>query len=317
MAEVTVTKTYAEMVQSIAAIEQMGKWIAMSGMFGTKLLDQACVIAMDLYITNLPVREYIKRNSLVMGRPSIPYDAQLAAFRERGGKSKMLSKTADLASIELSLDGMTQTFSLSWEEAQRETFPYDGKENEILELLAAGKQPKLKAKYATPRSRAIMLFARLVSDSIRTMCPEVNFGSYTPEEIEDIPTAVTQRSEAPAVTTYSNSTGGLTKNPAVASSATVTPSQPVAQETANQFSVSLNDPLLPDHKVKLLNQMKFLAQNGIPDIKDRVKAALLKNKLELLDDLTIGEGDRLMKALELREIETWATETLKGHKSFQ
>lgn len=306
MAETVVTKTYAEMVQSMAAIEQMGRWIAMSGMFGTKMLDQACVIAMDLFITNQPVREYLKRNSLVMGRPSIPYDAQLAAFRERGGKSKMISKTPELASIELSLDGLTQTFSLSWEEAQKETFPYDGKENEVLELLVVGKQPKLKAKYATPRSRAIMLFARLVSDSIRTMCPEVNFGSYTPEEIEDIPVAVHRTESAPATV--------ATTVPAVTP---IPKAEPKPEVSHAVTSVSHNDPLMPETKKKILSQMEFLASNGIPDIKRRVKDILTKNGLDRLDDLTVGEGDRLMRVLELREVEAWAAEAIKGHKSFQ
>ena len=308
------TKTYSEMVQNMPAIEQMGKWIALSGMFGTKMIDQACVIAMDLFITNMPVREYIKRNSLVMGRPSMPYDAQLAAFRERGGKSKVLSKTPELASIELSIDGVTQTFSLSWEDAKNEPFVYETTkefgEAAVVDALAAGKPPKLKPKYATPRSRAVMLFARLVSDSIKTMAPEVNFGQYTPEEIEDIPQVftapVSRITESPVTTTVAT----VTTHPVAAIE------QQPATETKPVMQVALNEPLRPETKKKILDQMQFLAQNGIPEIKQRVKESLVKNGLERLDDLTIGEGDALLDVLARREIDAWAEQQLKGHKSF-
>ena len=43
-----------------------------------------------------------------------------------------------------------------------------------------------KDNWATPRSRMQMLWARVVSDGVRTMAPEICSGIYTPEETADI-----------------------------------------------------------------------------------------------------------------------------------
>ncbi len=179
-------KSYAELAASIAAIEKIGKWIALSKMFGSQMSEsQGCVIASHLFITGEPLLEYQRRNGMVGSNPYVPYDAMGAAFQEAGGIIEVLEKSPNAARIKLTYKGIATPFSFTWEDAQKEPLVYDGKEGDIVAALAAGRTPKLKTKYATPRSRQVMLYARVLSDGIRTVAPHVNFGRYTPEEVDD------------------------------------------------------------------------------------------------------------------------------------
>ena len=182
----------------MAFVKEFGRAIALSGMCGVKDEESGMVIAMECLIKRKSPREIglemTSRFNLMNGKLSLKSEAMLADFHEARGKSKIVSRTPDLAEIELSRDGKTDRFALTWDECQLETFPYAGKESEIIEKLAAGKKPKLKPKYATPRSRMQMLWARVVSDAVRSVAPEVTNGAYTPEEIGDIIEADTGRS---------------------------------------------------------------------------------------------------------------------------
>lgn len=305
------TRSYNELASQIDAVEKMGKWIARSRMFGCQTEEQGCVIAADCFITGMPLLEYQARNSLVMGRPSIPYDAMLAAFHERGGKSKINSKTPDLASVTLTRDGQSQEFALSWEEAQKETFPYAGKEDDIVLALSQGQAPPLKPKYATPRSRAIMLFARVVSDGVRTMAPEVNFGSYTPEEIEDFakPSPAGNGSDGVSAAAPAKP---ISQEPPTQS--VVTSDEPPATNTTDgKHSQSLSEPLTEEQRTRILDLMGQLKQSGVVDIVARVKAKLDAVGLTALADLSIGEGDAMIRALEAKQIDQWAESQITGH----
>lgn len=99
-------------------------------------------------------------------------DAMLAGLVEAGGRYKVVQRDSDAAKIEITIAGQTQAFALTWQEAQEEPF-------------TKGKGGKIKDNWATPRSRMQMLWARVVSDGVRVMAPQVVCGGYTPEEISD------------------------------------------------------------------------------------------------------------------------------------
>jgi hypothetical protein len=130
-----------------------------------------------------------QKYDLIGGRLSMKSDAMLSGLRERGGKHRIIKRNAEEACVLLIYDGQEYESRLTWEEVQKEPFIYNGKESEILRFIAANNQKllaeKMKPKYATPRARMQMLWARAVSDGVRALCPEVNTGTYTPEEIED------------------------------------------------------------------------------------------------------------------------------------
>lgn len=176
--------SYADLADRIDQIEKLGKWVAMSKMFGCDSVDQACVIVADCFLTGMTLLEYQRRNKIVQGKPFKQYDAMLAEFHERGGKSKIIESSPEVACVEFTFGDNVNRMTLTWQELQREPIPYIGKESEVIKALEEGKPVTLKPKYATPRSRQTMLIARLVSASIRVICPEVNYGTYTEEEFD-------------------------------------------------------------------------------------------------------------------------------------
>jgi hypothetical protein len=305
--------SYAEVVANYGAIEKMGNSIAKSTMFGCQNADQGVVIAVECFLSNMSPLEYAKRNKIVNGKPFKQYDAMLAEFHEREGKSKILSKTPDLASIELELNGHKMTSSLSWEDAQQETFPYNGKEGDIVSMLAAGNKPPLKPKYATPRSRAIMLFARVVSDAIRSMCPEVNFGVYTPEEIEDLPGESNSTRTTPEVPTPKAPTEVKPPPTPVDCPQPKTPLVDVPQPLAGTDDPSI-DPSSPitDKQVDRIRELVKIINQAQSDFSKRLKDKLIAAGVPdgKATGLTYQEGAQLLERLEKKEIEAALTISL-------
>jgi hypothetical protein len=163
---------YDKIQDPIAGIEKLGNFFAKSGMFGCEKVEQGAILAMACWAERKSPLEITKKYHLLDGRLSMKAEAMLAEFKVRGGKHEIVTRTPDCASIKLTIDGQTHTFALTWEEAQKEPFPY-------------GKENKLKKNWATPRARMQTMWARVVSDGVRAMAPEIVTGTYTPEEIED------------------------------------------------------------------------------------------------------------------------------------
>ncbi len=153
-------------------IQAIGKAFQESGMFGCTQQGQGMVIAMTCQMQGITPLEFCETYHIINGKPSMRSDAMLARLLELGGSYEIIARDADRAAIKASFKGASGTFTLSWAEAQLEPF-------------AKGKDGKVKDNYSTPRRRMQMLWARVVSDAVRTVCPLVNRGSYTPEEVED------------------------------------------------------------------------------------------------------------------------------------
>lgn len=117
---------------------------------------------------------------LIQGRLSMRADAVLAEFNRMGGKHVLIEKTADRAAAEFTWEKKKYNFELTWDEAKTAPWPY-------------GKNGDLKDNWAHPLGRKAMLWARMVSDAVRTICPSVNCGRYTPEEIADFGEAPTAK----------------------------------------------------------------------------------------------------------------------------
>lgn len=292
--------SYESLIGNFASIQMLGEAIAKSGMFGPITQNIGVVIATECYLSDMAPLEYLKRNKLVNGKPFKQYDAMLAEFHERGGDSKIVSKTSDLASIELTYKGKTETFSLSWQDAQHEVYPYLGKESDIVAALARGETPPLKPKYATPGSRATMLFARVVSSSIRAKCPEVNFGVYTLEELEDLPgEGQGQRSESVAVPASKPIVSDAPKVDAEVVEV-VAISHPLLG--ADEPGTDGPDPISDELVQKLLGRCQVINQMH-PDFTRKLKAKLIDSGVTdgKLKNLTQFEGEQLLVALDTRE----------------
>lgn len=153
-------------MQDLAAA---GKMIAQTGMLGASNEAEGFVIAATCHQQGMSLLEFGETYHLVKGRPTMRADAMLANLHKAGGKHKILSRTPEVATVEIEYNGSAHVFSLSWEEAKKEPFVYD-------------KNKQVKTNYNSPRIRMQMLWARVVSDGVRAMCPIANHGTYSPEE---------------------------------------------------------------------------------------------------------------------------------------
>jgi hypothetical protein len=169
---------YSKLNNPIEAIDKLGEMFAKSGMFGCERIEQGKILAMACLTEHKSPIQIAREYNIIEGKLSDRADAMLAKFRARGGKYKVLHRTSELSSIEMAHEGQTLTFTLTWEDAQKEPFVHakDG----------------FKKNWRTPRARMQTMWARVVSDGVRTLAPEIVSGIFTPEEIEDeasIPTA--------------------------------------------------------------------------------------------------------------------------------
>lgn len=323
-----------ELAANIAAVEKVGEWIAKSQMFGQMTVAQGCVIATHCFSTETSLMDYQRRNMLIGNRPGIPYDAMVAAFQEAGGEIVVVEKSPGAARLKLVYKGKETAFGLTWEEAKQEPFCYGKRgvgEAEILAILKTGDEKAiaaiLKPKYASPRSRAVMLWARCVSDAIRTVCPMANFGQYTLEEIEDIGTdgpgpaalSVAKQSTPPAV-------ASTPKPSAVPAVATVPPAAvcsppstidpipeelPPGDDTGTQIDV--DGPATDAQRVTVLELLNEL-EVTVPDIKGKLKAKLAGSGIVGgIRGLSIAEAERLITALRVKSIGEFFAENIKGH----
>jgi hypothetical protein len=203
----TALDLYTRINDPIAGITQIGEMFASSGMFGCTRKEQGQILALACMSEGKSPFDIKRTYHLMNGELSMRADAMLAHFRQKaGGKHKVIARDETKASVELTLEGKSQTFTFSWADAEKEPFVLD-------------KNGKVKKNYATPRARMQMLWARVISDGVHTMAPEIVSGVYTPEEIDEMQSAsaVTEKQVFSAE-----------KKPAVQATATISeqPSKP-------------------------------------------------------------------------------------------
>lgn len=168
---------YDRISDPMDAIAKLGSAFHISGMFGCSNAQQGQILAMACYCEKRNPMEIVRNYHLFDGKLSMRADAMLANFLSLGGKHKIIQRDENGAAVELTIDGNTQTFSFTFEQAKEERFVW-GKPKPNGERV-------LKDNWATPRGRMQMLWARVVSDGVRTMRPDVVAGYYTPEEVQD------------------------------------------------------------------------------------------------------------------------------------
>lgn len=170
--ELTVTKNTLP-VKSMSEIMAIGEMFDTCGMFGCTNKGQGLVLAMTCVMEGKTPIEFNETYHLIQGRPSMRADAMLANLLKLGGTYRIITRDEHGASAEFKFRDASYTSSMSWKEAQTEPYIFekDGKNH--------------KRNWATPRARMQTMWARVVSDGVRVVCPLANKGSYTPEENMD------------------------------------------------------------------------------------------------------------------------------------
>lgn len=166
-------------ITSVADLEKIGELFERSGMFGCSKQGQGMVLAMSCHLGGMTPLEFRAKYHLIDGNPCMKAEAMLAEFSRIGGKYRVLARTDERAEVELTMAGQTQKFCLTWDEAKGEPFVWK------TDKVTHKPTNELKTNWATSRTRMQMLWARVISDSIRVMAPQVNMGTYTPEEVQD------------------------------------------------------------------------------------------------------------------------------------
>lgn len=185
---------YQKIANPLDAAKMLGDWVHKSQLFGTACAEQANVIALECLARGVPPMDLANTYHVIGNKLTMKADVMGGRFQALGGKIKVVERSASRAAAELTYEGETIPFSFTAEEAMCEpsTYNYGKKdENEVVEAISDpakrkklidAKKMSIKPKYATPRSLMQMLWARLISDAVRTICPKVNSGTYAPED---------------------------------------------------------------------------------------------------------------------------------------
>ena len=168
-------------------VKELGRSLAQSGLLNLQNDRQGEVVAFSCINhgrdpLSIPEQYHVLGNKL-----SLRSDAMLGRLVADGGTYTVVEHSSDAAEIEANYQARTYRERLTWQDAQQEPFVYAGKQAEVATALAAGKASSLKlsANYSTPRRRSQHLWARVVSDAVRVIAPNLIAGCYTPVEVSD------------------------------------------------------------------------------------------------------------------------------------
>ena len=172
------------MADPLQAVKEIGGFIARSGMFGCENESQGQVLGLHCMATNRDPLSIIESHHLMHGKLSLKSEEMLARLVDDGGEYEIVQHSPEAAEISITYRGRTFRERFTWEDARLEPFVYQGKPKDLMPKLLAGQfdQLQLSTNYATPRRRMQHLWARVVSDAVRVIAPNLLRGKYTPEE---------------------------------------------------------------------------------------------------------------------------------------
>jgi len=170
-------------MNSMADLVKAGDMLAQSGMFGINNPAAGFVVAATCQQQGITLLDFQRTYHIIEGKPSMKADSMLAEFRKRGGKCRIIENSVTRAAAEFEFEGATTTFEYTIDDAMRtgDCLKKDGK----------------TLKEIWEKRTDDMLWARLVSRSVRRLCPEIVAGLYTPEEMADFEPTV-RSGNAPA-----------------------------------------------------------------------------------------------------------------------
>jgi len=171
-----IAKIQSMPIATMGELFTVGQLLAQTQLFGTSNPAEGFVIAAMCQQEGLSYMGYMQTYHMIKGKVSKRADKIQADFMKMGGEVVIKQRDENGTIIDLSYKKSKYTSTCIWEEIKGEPFVSTKDKNGQLVF---------KEKYATPRSRKQMMWARAISDGVRTVCPEAVAGLYTPEETED------------------------------------------------------------------------------------------------------------------------------------
>jgi hypothetical protein len=169
---------YQKMADPLAAAQQMGEWIAKSGMFGCTRTEQGQVLALACLTENKTPFQILRTYHLMDdGKLAKKALAILAEFRAKGGKHKWIKSGDDGVEAELwlSFEGQTTTTKFSLEDAKRQGLIHQ--------------DPAKFARSNWSKTPGNMMRARCISNGVAMLAPEILAGGDDMDESSYAPVA--------------------------------------------------------------------------------------------------------------------------------
>lgn len=151
------------------AVERLAVNVAKSGLFGVRTPEQAMALMMLAQSEGLHPMAAARDYHVIDGRPAMKAEVQLARFQAAGGRVTwdVYTDTACVATFSHPQGG---TVTVRWD-------------------METAKRAGLGAKQMWSKYPRRMLWARVISEGVRTCWPAAVLGVYTPEEIADFDNA--------------------------------------------------------------------------------------------------------------------------------
>lgn len=159
-------------ITSMNDLATAGDLIAKSGMLGARNPAEGFLIVATCHQEGISFLKFKERYHVMMGQIAMKSEAMLANLLELGGEYQIIERNPDMASVKLKFGKTEYLSSLKWEDAKEESY-------------IKAKNGELKDNWSTARRRMQMMWARVVSDGVRAVCPLATRGTYTPEEVMD------------------------------------------------------------------------------------------------------------------------------------
>lgn len=162
----------------MASLTELATAVSRSGLFAMKTVEQAITLMALCRSEGLDPIQACRRYHIINNRPAMRADAMQADFQARGGKIRWIHRDAEKCEAEFSHPS-GGTIKILWN----------------LEMARAANLLNNDNWRKYPRQ---MLHARVVSEGVRAVLPEVVCGVYTPEEVTDFDSPSARQPSQPA-----------------------------------------------------------------------------------------------------------------------
>ena len=261
-------------ITSMTDLATAGDLIAKSGMLGARNPAEGFLIVATCHQEGISFLKFRECYHVIMGQIAMKSEAMLANLLELGGEYQIIERNPDIASVKLKFGKAEYVSTLKWEDVKEESY-------------TKAKNGELKDNWSTPRRRMQMMWARVVSDGVRAVCPLATRGTYTPEEVMDF--------DEPGK--MKNITHVATDNPIVVEPSTPTPKSKTSVDESDMPETIVEEPpQMPQMQMPQM-QMPQMPQNPQP-----TTSADIVGPDDL--DYTICKANGAMNGIKWEEMDT-------------
>lgn len=277
---------YERLIDPLAAVKSLGLAIAKSRIFGCESEAQGEVLAWECLARRTPPLQLKETYHLINTSKgtalTMRADAMLAGFLQLGGRHRIIQRDADAAEVELSIGGQAQTFRCTFQDCE-EAGITEGRDG-------------TKDNWSSPRQRMQMLWARVVSDAVRAIAPQVCAGRYAPEdfgrriEYDDATAALVVDGQA---TAYTVSEPAVSQPAAAAAPPTTPPPTPPAEHPTLQHPAPLPEStsITSEQKTRIRDLVAEL------DASAALEKALAKRGVNSINSLKFSDAAEIIGKL--------------------